>query len=383
MLDINLSEVERRETPFYYYDLALLDKTVNAALKASSVNPKFRLHYAMKACTDPEILRHIARAGLGADTVSGGEILRAVETGFPASKIMFAGVGKTDKEIDIALEQGIEAFNVESIPELENISERASLKGMTANVALRVNPEIDAHTHHYITTGLAENKFGINLSSLDKAINVALSLPAIKLVGLHFHIGSQVTITEPFKILSKRVNDIIRDLADKGIRLKSVNVGGGLGIDYDKPDENPIPDFKSYFDTFNDNLDTSLIDEVHFELGRALVGQCGSLISRVLYVKEGDERQFTILDAGMTELIRPALYQALHAVENLTGHDRQIIKTDIVGPVCESSDTFATAYPLASPRRGDVVAVRSAGAYGEVMASAYNLRHLNPPVYKE
>ena len=230
---------------------------------------------------------------------------------------------------------------------------------MTTNVALRVNPEIDAHTHHYITTGLAENKFGITLSSLDKAINVALSLPAIKLVGLHFHIGSQVTITEPFKILSERVNDIIRDLADKGIRLKSVNVGGGLGIDYDKPDENPIPDFKSYFDTFNDNLDTSLIDEVHFELGRALVGQCGSLISRVLYVKEGDERQFTILDAGMTELIRPALYQALHVVENLTGHDRQIIKTDIVGPVCESSDTFATAYPLASPRRGDVVAVRS------------------------
>ena len=383
MLDINLSEVERRETPFYYYDLALLDKTVNAALNASSVNPKFRLHYAMKACTDPEVLRHIARAGLGADTVSGGEILRAVETGFPASKIMFAGVGKTDKEIDIALEQGIEAFNVESIPELENISERASLKGVTANVALRVNPEIDAHTHHYITTGLAENKFGINLSSLDKAVDVALSLPAIKLVGLHFHIGSQVTITEPFKILSERVNDIIRDLADKGIRLKSVNVGGGLGIDYDKPDENQIPDFKSYFDTFNDNLDTSLIDEVHFELGRALVGQCGSLISRVLYVKEGDERQFTILDAGMTELIRPALYQALHAVENLTGHDRPIIKTDIVGPVCESSDTFATAYPLASPRRGDVVAVRSAGAYGEVMASAYNLRHLNPPVYKE
>ena len=383
MLDINLSEVERRETPFYYYDLALLDKTVNAALNASSVNPKFRLHYAMKACTDPEVLRHIARAGLGADTVSGGEILRAVETGFPASKIMFAGVGKTDKEIDIALEQGIEAFNVESIPELENISERASLKGMTANVALRVNPEIDAHTHHYITTGLAENKFGINLSSLDKAVHAALSLPAIKLVGLHFHIGSQVTITEPFKILSERVNDIIRDLADKGIRLKSVNVGGGLGIDYDKPDENPIPDFKSYFDTFNDNLDTSLIDEVHFELGRALVGQCGSLISRVLYVKEGDERRFTILDAGMTELIRPALYQALHAVENLTGHDRPIIKTDIVGPVCESSDTFATAYPLASPRRGDVVAVRSAGAYGEVMASAYNLRHLNPPVYKE
>ena len=383
MLDINLSEVERRETPFYYYDLALLDKTVNAALKASSVNPKFRLHYAMKACTDPEILRHIARAGLGADTVSGAEILRAVETGFPASKIMFAGVGKTDKEIDIALEQGIEAFNVESIPELENISERASLKGVTANVALRVNPEIDAHTHHYITTGLAENKFGINLSSLDKAINVALSLPAIKLVGLHFHIGSQVTITEPFKILSERVNDIIRDLADKGIRLKSVNVGGGLGIDYDKPDENPIPDFKSYFDTFNDNLDTSLIDEVHFELGRALVGQCGSLISRVLYVKEGDERRFTILDAGMTELIRPALYQALHAVENLTGHDRPIIKTDIVGPVCESSDTFATQYPLASPKRGDVIAIRSAGAYGQVMSSGYNLRQLNPPVYKE
>ncbi len=383
MLDINISEIGSRETPFYYYDLSLLDKTVEAALEGASVNPKFRLHYAVKACTDPLVMRHISHAGLGADTVSGGEIIRAVETGFPASKIMFAGVGKTDREIDIALDQGIEAFNVESLPELENISERAKAKGVTARVALRVNPEIDAHTHHYITTGLAENKFGINLSSLDKAIETALSLPAVKLVGLHFHIGSQITINEPFKILSERINGIVRNLANRGIRLKSVNVGGGLGIDYENPDKYPVPDFKSYFDTFNDSLDTSLIDEVHFELGRALVGQCGSLISRVLYVKEGDERTFAILDAGMSELIRPALYQALHAVENISGKDRPTVTVDIVGPVCESSDTFATDYPLATPRRGDIIAIRSAGAYGEVMSSGYNLRSLNPPMYKD
>ncbi|MDE6395725.1 MAG: diaminopimelate decarboxylase, partial [Muribaculaceae bacterium] len=322
MLDIDISEAGRRETPFYFYDLVLLDTTVRNALEAASVNPKFRLHYAVKACTDPRVLRQISNAGLGADTVSGGEILRAVETGFPASKIMFAGVGKTDREIDTALDQGIEAFNVESIPELENISERAAKKGVTANVAIRVNPEIDAHTHHYITTGLAENKFGINLSSLDKAIDTTRSLPAVRLIGLHFHIGSQITITEPFKILAERVNSIVRDLAAKGIRLKSINVGGGLGIDYDNPDENPVPDFKSYFDTFNRFLDTSLVDEVHFELGRALVGQCGSLISKVLYVKEGDERTFAILDAGMSELIRPALYQALHAIQNISGNGR-------------------------------------------------------------
>lgn len=383
MLEIDLKSIGALETPFYLYDLSLLKDTLNAAKDCAAVNPKFRIHYAVKACTDQRVLQTIARAGFGADTVSGGEIRRAIETGFPASKIMFAGVGKTDREIDLALATDIEAFNVESLPELEVIAERAAMMGKVARVALRINPEIDAHTHHYITTGLAENKFGINLSAIDTVIDKTLFWPSIQLVGLHFHIGSQITINEPFKILSERVNNIVSLITQKGIKLHSINVGGGLGIDYDDPDANPIPDFEGYFNTFNEFLDTSAVDEVHFELGRALVGQCASLISRVLYVKYGDTRTFAIIDAGMTELIRPALYQAVHAIQNLSGDDRPIVNVDVVGPVCESSDTFATDYPVKEPRRGDIFAIRSAGAYGEVMSSNYNLRSLNPPMYKD
>ena len=375
-----------RQTPFYLYDIDLLRETTDAVIQAASVNKKFHVHYALKACTEPAVLEVIRRAGLGLDTVSGNEIRIGVEAGFAPDKILFAGVGKTDKEIDYALEAGIGAFNVESLPELEVISERAKDKGVFAKVNLRINPEIDAHTHHFITTGLAENKFGINLTQLDRAIDLAMNLDNIEFLGLHFHIGSQITIMEPFEILCERANRIVKSLENRGVKIRSLNMGGGLAIDYNEPRENPIPDFKVYFDTFARNLDTSNVDEVHFELGRAIVGQCGSLITRVLYVKEGDTRTFAIVDAGMTELIRPALYGACHPITNVSGELRgePVQKVDIVGPVCESADEFGKDYIIAAPRRGDILQVGSAGAYGQVMSSRYNARTLNESViYKE
>lgn len=367
---------ERHPTPFYLYDQNLLSETLDTLLEAASVNRKFRVHYALKACAERGVIDLIRKKGLGLDTVSGGEIELGLKAGFAAEKILFAGVGKTDSEIDLALKSEIGCFNVESLPELQVISERAIALNRIARVALRINPEIDAHTHHYITTGLAENKFGINMSQLDRAIDMAMSLPNIDFQGLHFHIGSQITIMEPFRILCERINKVVNDLDQRNVPVRSINVGGGLAIDYDHPEQHPIPDFKAYFDTFNSYLDTTNIDEVHFELGRAIVGQCGSLVTRVVFVKEGDTRTFVIVDAGMTELIRPALYGARHPITNITGELRgaSMRTVDVVGPVCESADEFGKDYRLADPRRGDVLVIGCAGAYGNVMASNYNGR---------
>ncbi len=329
----------------------------------------------MKANANPAVLKEVKEAGLGVDTVSGGEIAAAVAAGFAPEKIVFAGVGKTDAEIELALNTGIGNFNVESLPELEVISEIATRMGKTARVALRVNPNIDAHTHHYITTGLAENKFGINLEQLDEVIDRCMTLPSVEFVGLHFHIGSQITDNTPFAILSERINKLQEQIEEKGITLKSINVGGGLGIDYEDPDANPVPDFKSYFDVFEKNLKLRPGQELHFELGRAIVAQCGSLITKVLYVKKGTTKQFAIVDAGMTDLIRPALYQAYHKIDNITS-DGEVDKYDVVGPICESSDVFEEDAMLPMVKRGDLLALRSAGAYGEIMASRYNLRRL-------
>lgn len=374
-----------RVTPFYHYDIALLRRTLSAATSAAAINDKFRLHYAMKACYDPEVLKAVRDHGLGVDTVSGGEIEMALACGFNPSGILFAGVGKTDQEINLALEAGIGAFNVESLPELHAISRQAVAAAKTARVCLRVNPDIDAHTHRYITTGLEENKFGINLSGLLRTVDTALQLPGIMFDGLHFHIGSQITVSEPFRLLCSRVNDIVGSIRRRGIAVRTLNMGGGLGIDYDNPESNPIPDFKSYFDIFNEGLDLDGIDEVRFEPGRALVGQCGSLITRVVYVKEGDNRTFVIADAGMTELIRPALYSARHKIVNLTGSLRndRLRKVDVVGPVCESADVFGKDYMIAWPVAGDILAVRSAGAYGEVMGSRYNARSHGEAAYSK
>ncbi|MBD5355512.1 MAG: diaminopimelate decarboxylase [Bacteroides sp.] len=360
-------------TPFYYYDLRLLDNTLNAILEASS-DPAFCVHYAVKANPNPKILQRIAASGLGADTVSIGEINAAVAAGFPASKIMFAGVGKTDEEIRMALLIGVGCLNVESAAELEVIEEIAASMKKKAPVALRVNPEIDAHTHHYITTGLAENKFGIAMSMLDGLIDHCNKSEWIDFKGLHFHIGSQITTFEPYKILCERILRLLEKYPY--MEFKIINVGGGLGIDYDDPDANPIPDFKGYFQVFKENLPLKPGQQLHFELGRAIVGQCGSLISKVLYVKEGVDKKFVILDGGMTALIRPALYQAHHKIENITLKSEIMEKYDVVGPICESSDTFGTDELLPLTRRGDLVAIRSAGAYGEAMASGYNCQPL-------
>lgn len=366
-------ELRRSSTPCYYYDMDVLSRTLEALRKASA-DPSFRVHYAIKANSNPIVLDPIRQAGLGVDCVSGGEIKIAIENGFEPSSIVFAGVGKSDEEIEYALAVGIACFNVESLPELEAISETASRMGLVANVALRVNPDIDAHTHHYITTGLSENKFGIDMRMLDKAVDRAISLPGVSLKGLHFHIGSQITISEPFKLLCERINDLLDRFDARGIGFESINVGGGLGINYDDADE--IPDFERYFRVFRENLKLREGQTLHFELGRAIVGQCGSLVTRVLYVKEGIGKKFVIVDAGMTDLIRPALYGAHHLIANVSNPTGEMEKYDVVGPVCESSDVFAQDEMLPKVSRGDYLEILSAGAYGESMASQYNARRL-------
>jgi diaminopimelate decarboxylase len=380
MVNFPIEQFGKLQTPFYCYDIALLKQTLQYIKETSFDN--YCVHYAIKANANPGVLEYIRNAGLGIDAVSGGEIKAAIDCGFDPAKIVFAGVGKADWEIELALNAGIGCFNVESLAELEIINQLAVAMGKTANIALRVNPNIDAHTHKYITTGLTENKFGISLELLDDIIAKAKAMVGVKLIGLHFHIGSQITINEPFVILCHKINGILDELEAKGIGFQMINVGGGLGIDYDDPDANPIPDFETYFRTFRDNLRLRKGQSIHFELGRSIVAQCGSLISRVLYIKEGVSKKFAIIDAGMTELIRPALYQAHHNFTVL--NDSIETETyDIVGPVCESSDCFAEYETLPNLKRGDLIAIRSAGAYGEVMSSNYNYRHLNKAVFFE
>ncbi|MDR2271717.1 MAG: diaminopimelate decarboxylase [Sphingobacterium sp.] len=372
-----------KETPFYYYDMAVLNKTLEAAHVASHKRG-FHVHYALKANFNDVLLKAIKQIGFGADCVSGNEVKKAIECGFAPQHITFAGVGKSDKEINYALQQNIFAFNVESIQELEVINELASKQGVKANVALRINPNVDAHTHHYITTGLDENKFGIPNADLEKCAAVLKKCEFIELVGLHFHVGSQITDMTVFKSLCVKVNEWKNWFEERGTQIRVLNVGGGLGIDYKNPDGNPIPDFEAYFDIFDRFLERKPHQEVHFELGRALVAQCGSLVSRVLYVKNGVKKNFLVLDAGMTELMRPALYQAYHKMENISdGTAAEALNYDVVGPICESSDCFGKEVPLPISKRGDLIAIRSAGAYGEVMASRYNLREEIRFVYSD
>lgn len=369
------------DTPFYFYDLSLLQLTLERLTEAALPNG-YHVHYALKANNDRRILSLISSQGLGADCVSGNEISRALEAGFAREKIVFAGVGKTDREIRLALKTGILCFNCESLQEIEVINGLAGEIGVQAPLALRVNPQVDAKTHHYITTGLAENKFGINLEDLDTALGAVEKYGNVKLIGLHFHIGSQITSMRVFRSLCVKVNEIQRRLRDRRVDLPNINLGGGLGVDYRRPRQNPIPDFQEYFGIFNRFLEVAPGQSVHFELGRALVAQCGTLITRVLYVKNGLRTRFAIVDAGMTELIRPALYQSYHKIVNLTGKGPQE-KYDVVGPVCESADCFGKAVALTTVRRGDLLAIHSAGAYGEVMSSAYNLRDRAPVIYSD
>ncbi|WP_028297007.1 diaminopimelate decarboxylase [Olivibacter sitiensis] len=372
-----IAELERRETPLYYYDLSLLRDTLQKAVDAAAPYG-YHIHYALKANFNDRVLQYIQQAGIGADCVSGNEVLKAVEIGFSPDKIVFAGVGKSDKEINQALDAGIFAFNVESVQELSVISQLARAKSAKARVALRINPNVDAHTHHYITTGLDENKFGIKTWELNDCLaTLKANQENIELIGIHFHVGSQITDLNVFKSLCTKVNEFNQWFDERGYRVKVLNVGGGLGVDYQEPDERPIVDFEAYFSIFDQFLPKFPGQEVHFELGRALVAQCGTLVSRVLYVKNGLKKNFLVLDAGMTELMRPALYQAYHKIERLSmdAPHGEAVKYDVVGPICESTDCFGKEVTLPVSHRGDLIAIRTAGAYGEVMASRYNLRN--------
>ncbi len=370
-----IDKFEQIQTPFYYYDMELLRETLRIINTEVNKHDGFVVHYAVKANANPAILRTIRQAGLGADCVSGGEIEAALKAGFPANKIVYAGVGKSDWEINLGLDNDIFSFNVESIPELEVINELAAAKGKVARIALRINPNVGAHTHANITTGLAENKFGIAMRDMETVIERASQMQNVRFVGLHFHIGSQILDMGDFEALCNRVNELQLQLESHRIRVENINVGGGLGIDYQHPNRVPIPDFKAYFDTYAKKLKLRQGQTLHFELGRAVVAQCGSLITRTLYIKEGAVKKFCIVDAGMTDLIRPALYQAYHKIENISSNE-PVEAYDVVGPICESSDVFAKQIDLNGSHRGDLIAIRSAGAYGEIMASQYNCRKL-------
>ena len=363
------------ETPFYYYDKALLCKTLDTIKAELAQHPDYHLHYAIKANANIDVLREIQKAGFGVDCVSGGEIQQALDAGFDAGKIVYAGVGKGDWEINLSLDAGIFCFNVESLEELEIINELAGAKKKVAKVCFRINPNVGAHTHANITTGLAENKFGIAMEDMEAAIQAALKLDNIEFIGLHFHIGSQILEMGDFEALAARINELQDRLEEQGVTMQVINVGGGLGIAYDDPDGKPVPDFKAYFDTYAKNIRLRNGQQMHFELGRAVVGQMGSLITRVLYVKQAHVKKFVIVDAGMSDLIRPALYDAHHEIQNLTGTGAEETY-DVVGPICESSDVFGKGETLPACRRGDIMAIRSAGAYGEIMACRYNCRKL-------
>jgi diaminopimelate decarboxylase len=370
-----IEKFRQLQTPFYFYDMELLRQTLETINTEASKHEGFVVHYAVKANANPKILRTIRQAGLGADCVSGGEIEASLKAGFPASKIVYAGVGKSDWEILLGLDNDIFCFNVESIPELEVINELASQRGKTARVAFRLNPNVGAHTHANITTGLAENKFGIDMNDMMSVMEEAQGMQHIKVVGLHFHIGSQILDMGDFEALCNRVNELQTELEKHRILVEHINVGGGLGIDYQHPNRVPIPDFKAYFDTYAKKLKLRPGQTLHFELGRSVVAQCGSLITKTLYIKKGATKQFCIVDAGFTDLIRPALYQAYHKIENISSEDA-MQAYDVVGPICESTDVFAKHIDLNECRRGDILAIRSAGAYGEIMASQYNCRRL-------
>jgi len=370
-----LDKLNGMKTPFYYYDTDLLRRTLKCINDEVSRHGNYIVHYAVKANANMKVLRIIREAGLGVDCVSGGEIQAAISAGFPASGIVYAGVGKADWEINLGLDSDILCFNVESAAELEVINELAAARGKVARVALRINPDVGAHTHANITTGLAENKFGIAMSDMYEVIAMAQRMQNVKFIGLHFHIGSQILDMGDFEALCNRINDLQDEMERRHIGIENINVGGGLGIDYEHPTEVPVPDFKAYFDTYAKHLRLRNGQKLHFELGRSVVGQCGTLMTRTLYVKQGTAKQFEIVDAGFNDLIRPALYQAYHKIENLSS-DEPVEDYDVVGPICESSDVFGKQIPLNKCHRGDLIAIRSAGAYGEIMASVYNCRPL-------
>jgi diaminopimelate decarboxylase len=369
------------ETPFYFYDMDLLRKTLDI-YKSQIEKYGYNAHYALKANANDRIIDTIRSYGLGADCVSGNEVKLAVRSGFDPQKVVYAGVGKSDKEIRAALRAGIFSFNCESVPEIRIINDLAAGMGKRARISIRVNPDIDAHTHKYISTGLKENKFGISPWAFQDVADTLAQCRHIEFLGLHFHVGSQITELPVFSLLCRRVEELQQWFIEHQLPIRNINLGGGLGIDYQNPNGDPIARFEEYFALIHKNLVVRPGQHVHFEPGRALVGQCGHLISRVLYVKVGKEKKFAILDAGMNDLIRPALYQAYHDIENLSYSGRKL-RYDVVGPVCESSDCWGQKRMISRCQRGDLVAIHSAGAYGQVMAMRYNQKDLAKAVYSD
>ena len=388
MLDFNtIEQLDKIATPFYYYDMDLFRRTVDHVAELAAEHD-IKVHYAVKANVERRLLEYISAKGFGADCVSGNEVLHAHSCGFPADRIVYAGVGKSDREIYDAMMLGIEAFNCESLQEIFVINEMAHIYGVKANVSVRINPDIDAHTHKYVTTGLYENKFGISQHEFDKLIEIIHKSEHINFIGLHFHVGSQISrVEEVFGLECRRVNEIVEYFEKKGLEIRNINLGGGLGVDYDDPDGNPIADFSTWFGTIAANINRRPDQTVHVEPGRSLVAQCATLISRFVFVKSGETKNFLIMDSGMNDLIRPALYGAYHKIENLSASQRQFFPTfqayDIVGPVCESSDVWGAGRLLPLSVRGDLMAIRSAGAYGQVMASRYNMKDLAPAVFSD
>lgn len=363
-------------TPCYIYDTRLLDDTFSRA--KVELEKKFKnaeIHYAIKANHNPEIINFVKKYDMGIDCVSGGEIKRALEQGVDPNRIVFAGVGKADWEIELAIDSNVFILNCESLEEIEVVNQTAKTKHKQVNICLRINPNIDAQTHHYISTGEFDDKFGIAFVDVLKWLeNDFAKFSNINLVGLHYHVGSQILNYQVFQSLAITTNEHIKLLQQKGINIEHINFGGGLGIDYENPRQNPITDFEHFFASFAQFFEYSDDIKLHFELGRSLVGQSGILLAQVLFNKTTQQTDFLIVDAGMTELIRPALYQAQHKIVGLVDdiHNKQ--HYHVVGPICESSDVFAKYYPLPKLKRGDLIAIYSAGAYGKVLSSEYNLR---------
>ncbi len=373
-----INKLKQINTPFYYYDTALLHKTLMSVLEAAN-QYNYLIHYAIKANANEKLLRIISHYGFGADCVSGHEIKRALKCGFKKTQIVFAGVGKTDDEINYALSQDIFCINCESLQEIEIINKLALKIGKKQRIALRINPDIEAKTHVNISTGTKSAKFGLSSNELEFIISNKDSFSNLLIEGIHFHIGSQITDLNVFAHLCVKVNSVNKRLLESGFKIGHVNFGGGLGINYDDP-ENQIPDFKKYFAIFNKNFVHTINQSFHFEPGRSITGQCGILLSKVLYVKSNEKIKTIILDAGLTELLRPALYEANHKIMNLSSKGIETLY-DVAGPICETTDYFGRSLKLPETKRGDLIAIFSAGAYGEVMASRYNLRSFAKKYY--
>ncbi|MEH3092973.1 MAG: diaminopimelate decarboxylase [Agrobacterium cavarae] len=366
-------------TPFYVYSTATLERHYKVFSEAFS-DVDAMVCYAMKANSNQAVLKTLAKLGAGIDVVSGGELRRALAAGVPASRIMFSGVGKTPAEMDLALEAGIYCFNVESEPELEVLNLRAVKAGKKAHVSFRINPDVDAKTHAKISTGKKENKFGISYQRARAVYAHAATLPGIDVSGIDMHIGSQITELQPFEDAFRLLRELVESLRGDGHTISHVDIGGGLGIPY-KDDNNPPPLPDAYAHIVKNEL-KSLNCKIVTEPGRLIVGNAGILVTEVLYVKDGGEKSFVIVDAAMNDLIRPTLYEAYHGIRPVVqpSADTLRIKADVVGPVCETGDYLALDREMAEPEPGDLIAVSSAGAYGAVQAGTYNSRLLVPEV---